>query len=350
MISKDVCGHEITSKQDFCSNRKEINKMMSERESKLKFYSLGIVAINKEKKSDHIKVTPIEELTLSNGKLSEQKNLHKVELPDAKGIERSSQLESDSMLVAKWIPFGQSNRMTPPDVIAGETVIIFRFADTDEYYWTSIFREPGIRRLETVMYAFCNIPDGQEKFNKETSYWLEVSTDEKHIKLHTSKNDGEPYEYDITIDTENGKILIDDNSGNSIELNSAQNEISAIANTHILLKAPLVTIDAQLTHMTGDCVIDGFLTVGKTTKTNKLIVEDGSILNGGIVAAGKVSIDGSTEVTGDTEVAGNSNIGGNSEVSGDLKSGTLETGDVKSGSIAVSGSVTATGEVHGSNI
>lgn len=324
--------------------------MMSERESKLKFYSLGIVAINKEKKSDHIKVTPIEELTLNNGKLTEQKNTYKVELPDAKGIERSSQVESDTMLIAKWIPFGQSNRITPPDVIAGETVIIFRFADTDEYYWTSIFREPGIRRLETVLYAFCNIPDGQEKFDKETSYWLEVSTDEKHIKLHTSKNNGEPYEYDITIDTENGKILIDDNSGNSIELNSSQNEISAIANTHILLKAPLVTIDAQLTHMTGDCVIDGFLTVGKTTKTNKLIVEDGSILNGGIVAAGKVSIDGSTEVTGDTEVAGNSNIGGNSEVSGALSSGSLKTGEIESGNITAGGNINASGEVHGSNI
>lgn len=324
--------------------------MSTERESGLKLYSLGIVAVTKEKNSDLIKVTPIEVLTLSNKKLSEEKNNYKVEMPDAKGIKRSSEIESESMLIAKWIPFGHSNRLTSPDVVAGETVILFRFADTEEYYWTTIFREPKLRRLETVNYGYCNIPQGLEPFDKQTSYWFEVSTDHKYIKLHTSKNDGEPYEYDITLDTEKGNLLIDDNAGNSIELNSAESTITAIANSHILLKAPLVTIDAQLTHMTGDCVIDGNLTVAKTTKTNKLIVENGSNMQGGIVAAGKVSIDGSTEVTGSTEVAGNSKIGGDNEVSGALSSGSLKTGEIESGNITAGGSITASGEVHGTNI
>lgn len=346
MISKDVCGHEITGKQDFCSNRKEINTMMSERESKLKFYSLGIVAVNKEKKSDHIKVTPIEELTLSNGKLSEQKNIHKVELPDAKGIDRTSELESDMMLVAKWLAFGQSNRMTPPDVIAGETVIIFRFADTDEYYWTSIFREPGIRRLETVMYAFCNIPSGQEAFNKETSYWLEVSTDEKHVKLHTSKNDGEPYEYDITLDTAKGSLLIDDNIGNTIELNSEQNKLSIITNTEVYVKTPKVTIEAEETHITGNVTVDGNMTVKQTTTTNKQVTENGTQSTGGVQVEGGMNVQGNTTLQNDLEVNGKMKGQGGLESSGPISA---SGGDI-SGSLNVSGDITAGGQVRGTNI
>lgn len=296
--------------------------MSSSRESNLKLYSLGIVAVTKERGSDAIKVTPIEELTMTNKKLSEEKSNYKVEVPDAKGVKRASEVESDIMIVAKWIPFGHSNRMTPPDVVQGETVVLFRFGDTDEYYWTTIFREAKLRRTETVNYGYSNIPSGMVAFDKQTSYWFEVSTDEKHVKLHTSKNDGEPFEYDISIDTSTGKILIDDNTGNSIELNSAENTITAIANSHILLRAPLVTIEAETTHITGNCQIDGDLTVSKTTLTDSLTVQETSQLSGDATIAGNVDITGSTTMLGH-----------------------LQSGDINS-----SGNITVSGEIHSTNI
>ena len=320
--------------------------MSAERESGLKLYSLGIVAVTKDKGSDAIKVTPIEVLTLGNKKLSEEKNNYKVEMPDAKGIKRSSEIESESMLIAKWIPFGHSNRLTPPDVVAGETVILFRFADTEEYYWTTIFREPKLRRLETVNYGYCNIPQGLEPFDKQTSYWFEVSTDQKYIKLHTSKNDGEPYEYDITLDTEKGNLLIDDNSGNSIELNSEQNKLSILTNTDVYIKSPTVTIEAETTHITGNVQVDGNLKVNQTTTTNKQVTEDGTQSIGGVQIQGGMNVDGNAILQDDLQVNGKMKGQGGLESSGPISA----SGGQISGNLDVAGNVTASGTVTGTNI
>jgi len=320
--------------------------MSAERESGLKLYSLGIVAVTKDKGSDAIKVTPIEVLTLGNKKLSEEKNNYKVEMPDAKGIKRSSEIESESMLIAKWIPFGHSNRLTPPDVVAGETVILFRFADTEEYYWTTIFREPKLRRLETVNYGYCNIPQGLEPFDKQTSYWFEVSTDQKYIKLHTSKNDGEPYEYDITLDTEKGNLLIDDNAGNSIELNSEQSKLSILTNTDVYIKSPTVTIEAETTHITGNVQVDGNLKVNQTTTTNKQVTEDGTQSIGGVQIQGGMNVDGNAILQDDLQVNGKMKGQGGLESSGPISA----SGGQISGNLDVAGNVTASGTVTGTNI
>jgi hypothetical protein len=42
-------------------------------------------------------------------------------------------------------------------------------------------------------------------------YWIEISTHRKNIRLHTSKNDGEPFAWDIQLDTKNGTFTIEDN-------------------------------------------------------------------------------------------------------------------------------------------
>lgn len=224
------------------------------RESSLKFYSLGIVAVNKSRNSPYIMAVPIEELPMTTGTtedvnvkakgaakpnvfhkvakrpstLDKQKTTYSVEVPDHKKVSRAYNVVAESMIVAKWRPIGDNNRVTAPDVIAGETVLLMRVADTDDYTWETIGYEPGIRRQETVCFMFGNIPSGQAAIDKETSYWLEVSTHDKYVHLHTSKNDGEPYSYDIRLDTEKGTFEITDNSGNNIVLNSSQNQITLL--------------------------------------------------------------------------------------------------------------------------
>jgi phage baseplate assembly protein gpV len=79
--------------------------------------------------------------------------------------------------------------------------VLFKFGDVDEYYWTTIFREPGIRRLENVIYAFSNLKSGLTEFDKNTSYWLQVDTIHKKVHLHTD-NKGEV----IQIDAKNNKV------------------------------------------------------------------------------------------------------------------------------------------------
>jgi len=262
--------------------------MSAERESKLKLFSLGIVIHNKERNSDLIKVTPIEELTLVSGLIADQKYKYDVTTEDHKGTTKSNKVEGDNILIAKWLPFGHSNRMTAPDVIKNETVIIFRFSDTDEYFWTTIMREPKIRRLETVNYSYCNIPKGLEPFDKESSYWIEYSTHDKYIHLHTSKNDGEPFTYDVKIDTAAGIIDIKDDVGNFIEFNSTEDTLTANMNKEINLIAPTINILASKQVNVKTNILDIEATTNIDMNTSTLNIEATSSTN---IKSGAVNID-----------------------------------------------------------
>lgn len=194
--------------------------MTEDRRSKLQLYSIGIVVEDKKDGSDDIVVFPVEELPHVDGPVADHAPDYQVAMPNAGGVEQTSKLKGSATLTAKWLPWGQSNRITAPDVIKNETVAIFRYADTDEYYWTPIFREPSIRRLETVCYMYGNLKAPLKEWDKTTSYWVEVSTKKKYIKLHTAKSDGEPFGYDVTIDPQNGFVEIKDDRGNFFKIDS----------------------------------------------------------------------------------------------------------------------------------
>lgn len=295
--------------------------MLQDRESKLKLYSLGIVIITKPRGTDYIEVSPIEDLPLVDGLIEDLKYKYDVTLPDAKGKAVSSKVEGNNILKAKWIPFGHSNRMSAPDVVKNETVVIFRFADTDEYYWTTIFREPSIRRLETVLYAYGDLPIGLTPFDKDSSYWAEVSTHDKYIQVHTSKSDGEPYEYDIIIETAKGSVTVKDDVGNYYKLDSPSGTITANANEHIVLNAPLITLNANnivnnasssihnntpVTYDSDDVVIGG-----------NLYVQGSEYIDGGLSVGGGGSSRGSEPPTmhnGNLQVKGSANFEGNISV------------------------------------
>lgn len=241
------------------------------RESKLRLFSIGIVAKDKPRGTDVIDVTPIEQLPHSNGLITQYKNKLSVNTANLKGVKTMAKAEGLSTMKATWLPFGCSNRISSPDVIENETVAIWRYADTDTYYWTTIFREPLIRRLETVMYAFGNLRDKLIPFTRDSSYWFEVSTHDKYIHLHTANSDGEPYIYDIKLDTAYGSLLIKDNIGNSILLDSPNSSVDISTNNgitgrtkHIRLECQdmvvkasnSVTFDTPLVHNTGEEVTD----------------------------------------------------------------------------------------------
>lgn len=198
-----------------------------EGKSGLFLYSLGIVVESKKFSVDEIYVTPIEHLNIENVKMIKDSNSEfKNELPDKDGKISSSSARSSTTLIAKWIPFGHSNRTTAPDVVKNETVILFKYADVDEYFWTTIFREPSLRRLERVLYSYSNLPSAIKEYTKESSYWTLVSTKDKMIHLHTSINDGEHCGYDITCDTKQGIYKAIDTKGNFVEFNSRANDLN----------------------------------------------------------------------------------------------------------------------------
>lgn len=259
--------------------------------SELKLYSLGIVVEDKPVGSDFVMVTPIEVLNIQPaGSIKDSTTKFEGTLKNASGKNFATEMSSSNYIKAKWLAFGQSNRITSPDVVKNETIVLFKFGDVDEYYWTTIFREAELRRQETVLYGFSNLKSGISAFDKSTSYWLEVDTKKKTVKFHTAMNDGEYTEYDIIIDTKAGTFSLKDKKGNTFLLDSqkdkftinALKDIEGTAGKLIKLKAPDIEIE-------GNVKIKGNVsTTGNTTTQGNVSMTGQFDVKGNVTATGTI--------------------------------------------------------------
>ena len=246
--------------------------------SQLKFYSVGVVAANKPLTSMEIEVTPMEDLPFVDGEITDKASKYKASATDKEGKAYSTEIDTTVSVKAKWLPLGQSNRMTSPDVRRGEVVMLYRFADTDKFYWTSLQNDTKLRKLETVIYAFSATVTEDEKGGADNMYWLEVSTHHKLIHFHTSKANGEPFAYDIQINTKDGCIVIKDDVGNLISFDSKEHRIEIINQdgsfvdvnkTKIFLKSTdLIQMDTKAVIINAETVDENSTT--RTVKTTNL--------------------------------------------------------------------------------
>jgi hypothetical protein len=197
----------------------------NDRNSQLQKCSIGIVVRDKEEGSDVIEVWPSEILPQVNDNIRDQSTDYNVKGPDARGISSQTKLSGGKTIKATWLAGDDGNRMTSPDVYANETVDIYRFGDTDTFYWKTTYREPKLRKKETVCYAYSNKDSQDKPHDKESSYWYEVSTKDgnKHIQFHTSNNDGEKFAYDLIINPDTSTATLMDSNGNKVLLESELN-------------------------------------------------------------------------------------------------------------------------------
>jgi hypothetical protein len=211
---------------------------MADDRSNLKPYSLGIVVETKPQGVDYILVTPVETMNIQpEGSIKDHSKEFKGNQKDLESTSFKTEHQSKNYIKAKWLPFGESNRTSAPDVAASETVMLYKFGDVDEYFWFDVMREPELRRLEDVLYTYSNQKSGRAPYDKNTSYWVRYNTREKYIQLHTSKNDGEPFTYDVMINTKTGNVSLKDDAGNSITLDSPSGSVSVKVNKDINLTA-----------------------------------------------------------------------------------------------------------------
>lgn len=224
--------------------------------SGLKIHSMGIVVEDKPEGTDYILVSPVEELNLQESGLIREKSKDFVgNKKSTSSVNFDTEHESKNYVRAKWTDISGGNRTTSPDVVAGETVLLLKYAEVDEYFWCDFGREPSLRRLEDVLYSFSNQPSKGAEYDKQTSYWVQVSPRKKLLHIHTADNDGELTTYDIKIDTKKGHLEIKDGLGNFIEMNSAAGSIREVALTEIVREAPTIR-DISTNHMveTGNLV------------------------------------------------------------------------------------------------
>lgn len=189
-------------------------------ESKLKLFSLGIVVKDKEPDSWDIEAFPIEVLPNTSGELVEPEEIQ-VETKDANDSNINITIKKSSTVTAQWLSFGSYNRASAPDVCRGETVILFRFAGEDRFFWINMYSEIDLRKRESVMHFYSNKEKVVESADdlKKKGYYTLMDTRNKKIMLHTDDSDGEASQFDILIDTKEGIITLADAEENGIIFN-----------------------------------------------------------------------------------------------------------------------------------
>lgn len=197
--------------------------------SNLKVYSLAVVANNKPLDTNEIVATPIEKLTMLDGEIVSMPYDQEAAGNSVDGTAYQTKVKVDSAVRAKWMPWAGSNRRTAPDVRRGERVLLFQFADNNDFYWTTMGLDDHLRKLETVVWSISATPDEEaDSLAPENSYTLEMSSHTQTITLKTSKANGEYCVYALQMNLKEGRIVLTDDMDNEIEFNTAETLISMI--------------------------------------------------------------------------------------------------------------------------
>lgn len=274
---------------------------MSE-ESGLKTYCIGIVTKNKPVGTDIIEFYPSEKLSFEDGKVDEIKEEKSSATPNINGVTHQAKSERSAVMEARWFPDGNDGRQTAPDVVNGETVRIYRYADSETYYWNTMLREPNLRRLEHVVTAYSNLKSGRKPFGVESSYGWLFSTLDKKVRIWTSQSDGESFSYELLIDTKENTVRLKDNVGNEFGINSEEKIVflKNADNSQVVLNGSKIETSSSesISETTGSKVINapgGINITAPNVSTSGAMDVAGGLSAGGVSTSGSVSAGGSIQ-------------------------------------------------------
>jgi uncharacterized protein (DUF2345 family) len=324
--------------------------------SQFRPYSLGTVTAHKDPHSELIDVTPIEILFANNGEIINNYQEQRVRGLNKQGEEVNYSVITSNNITAAWLPIGNSNRISPPELRRGMIVMIYVDGD-NKYYWQDLGLNREYMRAETATYAFCANPNPNENkaVAQDSWYVVEVSPRNHQLILTTSKDNQEYTTYSISLNTKEGVLKITDGEGNFIMMDSrnVQHRLENQKGTFIEMLGEDITLSAPRNIK---------VVAGKDISFeagNKIDVKSGSetefnaggnynITTGGncdIIASGNYTV---TSVTysltgtgGGGKSVGDLKIEGNATISNHVRSDTIATG----GNIHAGGNITADGNI-----
>ena len=174
-----------------------------------------------------IEIIPTEWIGMRDGEMTSNATVTEYSTQDQDGIDVKGSVVGAGTIKARWLP-GGSNRVTPPDVRRGMRVEILQSADKDEYYWRYHGLDDNLMKLETIIFGISNSTDeGDTELNLGNMHWFEFSTHSQKIAVSTSKNNGEPYLYEMFIDAKVGEMSMNDDIGHLIRMVSKESLIHA---------------------------------------------------------------------------------------------------------------------------
>jgi len=245
--------------------------------SGFRFYSEGVVT--EVLGNGKLKVSPLETLNAQpSGHIIENKVDYESKHPSDSAASSTASVSSESVVEAAWIPLNAGNRVTAPNVVVNERVMLMKYSNVDKFYWIDKGFD-ALRRLETVEYRFgglrlWNAVDGSETaepdlISRDSSYYLLVDTLGQKVEFGTSAKNQEMTTYKFSIDTKTGVLTITDGYENQIKLDSdkgklevkTRNEIALNSEKRVYVKSPAVTIDSSV-YVSGDISTKGDLCYG----------------------------------------------------------------------------------------
>lgn len=224
--------------------------------SGFKQYGLGTVAKDKELGSWEIEVYPQERITNIEKPLGIQ-NIEKGTYNNAVGTKQFYQEIKHNTVTASWLPIGDYNRVTPPDVCQGETVMLWTSSGTDNIYWSVMFNQLDLRKTELALWEFSSKPHLVNPMNvSENTYSFLMDTKNQAIRLKTSKENGEATAYTAEMLCKLGELNITDSENNAIKLNSPNGTLNVNVNNEIATHTKLMTDSSDIWKGSGTALVD----------------------------------------------------------------------------------------------
>lgn len=297
-----------------------------------------------------IKVVPIELLPLIKGHLKDNPVPMSKTYKDARGKSyKAIGMHNNNITAEYWS--NDSFRKSPPDVQRDEIVMIWQSETGDNWYWEETLKDASTKRRKETVIQTINAdkrtgpdPDTHDSTN---TYYQEMSSHNKTWTVSTSKKDGEFAAYLIQINAGGGSVIIKDDLGNFIELNSRDKKIQ-IRNelqTEVCLDKNDIFVHCN-EHYTEEVGNSQSIQIGNNKDEkigNNFNLHVSGNINIQVGGNANIQVSGNTKLEcGNTEITGNVNIGGNTNISGTLAvNGAASLG----GGGSVKGALSATGPV-----
>ena len=281
--------------------------------SNLRLYSLGLVANNKEIDAKVINVIPIEQTPYLDGELVSMPFETEQSGSEGGDAEFNVKVTSDVAVTATWLAIN-SNRATPPDVRRGMRVLLWKFADQNDFFWTYAGLDDDKFKLETVIYRISATSDEDaDSLAPENCYSLEMCSRTGKITLQTSKANEEFCLYAFQFNMKDGKVVLTDDLGNSFMLDSANTvlELENADGTRLALDKEIIEAFANdaLNVKTGKsvnvktkAVTVEAQTVTVKSQSNKFDTPE-TEFTGNVKIGGKLSQDGAGSFSGPVDFA-----------------------------------------------
>lgn len=223
--------------------------MEQEREgSGLQMHSVGVVV--KDSATGKIEVSPLEKLnTQEAGQISTKEREMEATLPGEKSEAVIASVKSKNTIVASWLAVTGGNRVTAPHMFKNEMVMLWRFANDPQYFWTRLNTDnPGLRRAERATYKWSNADAKAKSVLSDLGYTLDVNAVEGYVMFTTDKGGNEKVVSKIRIDLKAGAM--------DIELGKVKMRLDAVKES-VTVTAKTVLVDAKEVTMTGDLIVKG---------------------------------------------------------------------------------------------